>query len=56
MVNADVNWEMNVYSGAVHSFTNPDATAEGAHYDEQAAKRAWRDMQMFFIELFGKMD
>ncbi len=54
MINANVNWEINIYGGAVHSFTNPAAKSEGAHYDPQAAKRAWRDMQEFFVELFGK--
>ena len=42
---------MNVYGGAVHSFTNPDADKHGIPgiaYNKQADERSWRDMQEFF--------
>ncbi len=53
---AKVNWEMNSYSGAVHSFTQPMAgndNSRGAAYNEQADKRSWQAMRSFFTELFG---
>ncbi len=55
MREADVKWQMNIYGGAVHSFSNPAAgndISSGAAYNESAAKRAWRDMQQFFKEIF----
>ncbi len=55
MRNAHVDWQMNIYGGAVHSFTNPASgsnKSSGAAYHEKAAKRAWRDMQQFFNEIF----
>lgn len=53
---ADVNWQMNVYSGAVHSFTQPMAgndNSKGAAYNAQADKRSWLAMQLFFQEIFN---
>jgi dienelactone hydrolase len=55
MRDAGVNWQMNIYSGAVHAFTNPAAgndPGKGAAYNEQADKRSWTDMKMFFQEIF----
>lgn len=52
---AKVDWQMNVYGGAVHSFTNPDADKyglKGAGYNEKAAQRAWEAMKLFFAEIF----
>ena len=50
-----VDWQMIYYSGAVHSFTNPAAGSDnstGAAYNEKAAKRAWKHMQVFFNQIF----
>jgi dienelactone hydrolase len=55
MRQAGIDWQMHYYSGAVHSFTNPAAgndNSTGAAYNEKAAKRAWKDMQVFFKEIF----
>jgi dienelactone hydrolase len=55
MTDANVNWQMNVYGGAVHSFTNPEAgndPTKGAAYNEQADKRSWLAMKQFFDEIF----
>lgn len=55
MTDANVNWQMNSYGGAVHSFTNPDAgndPTKGAAYNEQADKRSWLAMKQFFDEIF----
>jgi dienelactone hydrolase len=50
----DVDWEMNVYGGAVHSFTNklasPDAFP-GIAYHEATDRRSWEAM----VDLFGEV-
>ena len=52
-----VNWQMNLYGGVVHSFTNPDADKLGqpefARYDAQADARSWAEMRAFFDEIFA---
>ncbi len=53
---AQVDWQMIYYSGAVHSFTQPMAGNDnslGAAYNEKADKRSWLAMQTFFSELFN---
>lgn len=53
---ADVDWQMISYSGAVHSFTNPEAgndPSTGAAYNEAADRRSWGAMRQFFDELFN---
>jgi dienelactone hydrolase len=50
-----VDWQMIFYGGVVHAFTNPAAgndKTRGAAYDEKAARRSWKHMQMFFKEIF----
>lgn len=54
--NAGVDWQMMIYSGARHGFTNPDAGKyglEGIAYDEKADQRSWALMQSFFEEIFA---
>ncbi|MBX2851529.1 MAG: dienelactone hydrolase family protein [Phycisphaeraceae bacterium] len=56
---AEVDWQMIEYSGAVHSFTQPmagDDNARGAAYNEKADKRSWHHMRMFFNETLGTVD
>lgn len=52
-----VDWQMNLYGGVVHSFTNPDAARLGrpefARYDAKADARSWSEMRAFFDEIFG---
>lgn len=52
-----VDWQMNLYGGVVHSFTNPAADRLGrpefARYDAKADARSWAEMQAFFEEIFG---
>ena len=53
---AGANWEMDIYGGARHGFTNPNAGEYGIKnlkYDEQADARSWARMQTFFDELFS---
>lgn len=57
MRDAKVDWQMNIYSGAVHAFTNPDADKfgiKGIAYNANADHRSWQAMKDFFSELFGK--
>ena len=52
-----VDWQLVVYGGAVHSFTNPAAGSDksrGAAYDANADHRSWQAMQDFFRELFAE--
>jgi dienelactone hydrolase len=53
-----VDWQMNLYGGVVHSFTNPEAGRLGrpemARYDARADARSWAEMLAFFGEIFGR--
>jgi len=48
------------YSGAVHSFTNPEATALGKKfnlplaYNAEADKKSWLELQKFLDKIFEK--
>ena len=51
-----VDWRMNLYGGAEHSFTNPDASAfgrPGIKYDATTDRRSWRAMLDTFDEAFA---
>ena len=53
---AGVDWQVNVYGGAKHSFTNPRADQIGipeAGYHEIAAARSWQAMIDLFDEVFA---
>jgi len=53
---AGVDWVLVKYSGAVHSFTIPDAgndNSKGAAYNATADRRSWKAMQDFFAEIFA---
>lgn len=57
MRKAHVDWEMNSYGNAVHSFTNPGADKHGIPgiaYNKEADHRSWRAMIGLFNEVFGK--
>ena len=55
-----VDFKFVNYPGAVHSFTNPEATRLGKKfkmpiaYNAKADKESWRDMQHFLKEIFAK--
>jgi dienelactone hydrolase len=54
---AGANWEMDIYGGARHGFTNPDVGDYGIdnlQYDAQADARSWQRMQSFFDEIFAE--
>jgi dienelactone hydrolase len=51
-----VDWRMNLYGGAVHSFTNPDAGRHGMAgiaYHQPTDERSWRAMLDLFDEAFA---
>jgi dienelactone hydrolase len=57
MRQAGADWQMIIYGGAVHSFTNPEAggdKSKGAAYDAKAAARSWRHLEVFFEEIFSR--
>jgi len=53
---AGVDWELDIYGGARHGFTNPDATKSGLEnvaYNEKADHRSWARMKSFLEESFA---
>jgi dienelactone hydrolase len=55
MRSTKVDWQLIIYSGAVHGFTNPDNgsdNSKGAAYNKQADMRSWNAMKEFFKEIF----
>lgn len=55
MTAAQADWQIILYSGAVHSFTQKEAgddSNKGAAYNASADHRSWAAMQAFFTELF----
>lgn len=55
MRKARADWQFNLYSGARHSFTNPDAGRYGVPaltYNAEADHRSWQAMKDFFREIF----
>lgn len=56
MRESGADWQFINYGNAVHAFTNPNAGADkssGVAYEEKAAERSWKHMQVFFEEIFG---
>lgn len=60
MDSAGVQYKFVNYPGAIHSFTNPDATAAGEKYklkvayNEAADKASWEEMITFLIKSLNK--
>ena len=60
MAAGQFHWRWVDYPGALHAFTNPNADRikaihpemSGIGYNEAAATGSWREMQVFFNELF----
>ena len=55
MNDGNVDWQMNIYSHAVHGFTNPLADSHhipGIAYNADADRRSWEAMKAFFEEIF----
>jgi dienelactone hydrolase len=56
MTAAGVDWQMHLYGGVGHSFTNPEIDAwdyPGFRYDARADARSWRAMRALFEETLG---
>jgi len=56
MRNAGVDYQIDLYGGAVHSFTMSMVGTDpktGNAYNPEADRRSWRALQDFFAELFG---
>ena len=60
---AQIDYHFINYSGALHAFTNPEATDLGRKngmssvvgYNPTAARRSWQQMKIFFDEIFQPM-
>ncbi|MDP3198017.1 dienelactone hydrolase family protein [Tabrizicola sp.] len=54
MTQASVDWQVHVYGGTMHAFTNPKANnpSFGTVYKEVAANRAYRSIADFLGEVF----
>ncbi len=51
-----VDWQLVLYGGAVHGFTNPENgkdNTKGLAYHEGADRRSWEAMKAFFAEIFA---
>ncbi|TFH75876.1 carboxymethylenebutenolidase [Gammaproteobacteria bacterium LSUCC0112] len=57
MTSANVDWQVHVYGGTKHAFTNPAANNPdfGTVYSLTATRRADRSLANFFDELFVEM-
>lgn len=57
LTGAGVDWQVHLYGGVVHSYTNPDAAAMGmpdfARYDAKADERSWNSMALLLKEVFA---
>lgn len=58
MRDAGVDWQMHLYGGTVHSFTNPDAPSanmpDAIRYSAEADARSWASMRELFSETLGQ--
>lgn len=55
MTEAGADWQLNIYGGAVHSFSVKSAgndPSTGMAYNEQADHRSWAEMKRLFSEVF----
>lgn len=54
MTDANVDWQLHVFGGTMHAFTNPEANdfKMGVVYNPQAEKRSWLEAVHFFEEIF----
>ncbi len=57
LTDAGVDWQMSLYGGVVHSFTNKEADKAGRpeflRYDEAADRRSWNEMAALLAEVFA---
>lgn len=56
MRNSGADWQMNIYSGAVHGFTvwtKDRDPSDGIAYNPTADRRSWAALKLFLTEIFG---
>ncbi len=55
LTRAGADWQVHVYGGTMHAFTNPVANdpAFGTVYQVDADRRSWQAMQNFLQEIFA---
>lgn len=57
MTAGKVDWQMHLYGGTVHSFTNKEADArnmpDAIRYSPSADKRSWQSLLAFLDEIFA---
>ena len=56
MTKAGADWQIIIYGGTVHSFTNPEADkigTPGIAYNKLSDERSWKAMTSFFEEIFA---
>ncbi len=57
MIESGVDWQLILFGGAVHGFSNPaagDDESSGVAYNQKAAERSWKYMEVFLKEIFSK--
>jgi dienelactone hydrolase len=57
MKTAQANWEMHVFGGVAHAYTNPDIDGlglPGFRYDERATRRSWEMMLRLLEETLAR--
>jgi dienelactone hydrolase len=52
MSKTNVDWQVHVYGGTMHAFTNPGVDVEGMAYNAVADRRSWNAMLTLFEEVF----
>jgi dienelactone hydrolase len=52
MSKTSVDWQVCMYGGAMHAFTNPAAGGDGMAYQAAADRRSWNAMLALFDEVF----
>lgn len=55
LTEAGADWQIHVYGGTMHAFTNPKANDPGfgTVYRAEADKRAWQSLENFLQEIFS---
>jgi len=54
MTKKNVDWQLHIFGGSMHSFTNPEANDPdfGAVYSKEADERSWKIFIDLLLELF----
>jgi dienelactone hydrolase len=55
LTSAEADWQIHIYGGAMHAFTNPKANDPdfGTVYDADADRRSWQALTAFLDEVLG---